>query len=239
MAFYCYYILMERLGFYINKKMYYVIVDRTKNKNMYLKVKGDDLIVSAPRRVSKQTINEFVTEHIEKFVEYIENKKTLELYSLKENYVYYLGKKYPIVSLTGFPKSSSKIMSNNIYINTQNGSDDEVIQAIKDFIKKDTFKYISKNIKKFEKSMNLGEHIVKVRYKTSNWGVNKVGTNTLSFTSRLSHFRREVTDYLIVHELAHSIEPNHSPAFWNIVGQQLPNYKEIREELKDDKTLNE
>ncbi len=39
-------------------------------------------------------------------------------------------------------------------------------------------------------------------------------------------------DYLVVHELAHRIEMNHSPAFWAIVEKQIPDYKERRAWLK-------
>lgn len=41
-----------------------------------------------------------------------------------------------------------------------------------------------------------------------------------------------VVQYLIVHELAHLIEPNHSEAFWNIVAVQVPSYKEAKEWLR-------
>ena len=37
-----------------------------------------------------------------------------------------------------------------------------------------------------------------------------------------------VIDYIVVHELAHLIEPNHSPRFWNIVGCQVPNLEKAK-----------
>ena len=40
-------------------------------------------------------------------------------------------------------------------------------------------------------------------------------------------------DYVILHELAHTIEMNHSDDFWNIVEGWVPNYKNIKEYLKD------
>jgi hypothetical protein len=36
----------------------------------------------------------------------------------------------------------------------------------------------------------------------------------------------DVFDYIIVHELSHLIEMNHSPSFWKTVGHVMPNYKE-------------
>ena len=42
----------------------------------------------------------------------------------------------------------------------------------------------------------------------------------------------EVIDYIVVHELAHLREHNHSPEFWNIVAVQLPQYEDAKQWLK-------
>jgi len=43
----------------------------------------------------------------------------------------------------------------------------------------------------------------------------------------------EVRDYVIVHELCHLREMNHSPKFWGEVGKVLPGYRESRKWLRD------
>ena len=42
----------------------------------------------------------------------------------------------------------------------------------------------------------------------------------------------EILDYLVVHELAHRVEMNHSPAFWAVVAEEIPEYKTRREWLR-------
>ncbi len=49
---------------------------------------------------------------------------------------------------------------------------------------------------------------------------------------RLIHFPPTVIDYVVVHELAHLLEMNHSARFWSIVGQLYPDYHSARQELK-------
>lgn len=51
---------------------------------------------------------------------------------------------------------------------------------------------------------------------------------------RLIHFRQPIIDYVVVHELAHLREMNHSPRFWQHVQSVLPDYAERRGALKDE-----
>jgi predicted metal-dependent hydrolase len=46
-----------------------------------------------------------------------------------------------------------------------------------------------------------------------------------------------VIDYIIVHELAHLLEPNHTPEFWNIVAVQVPRYELAKEWLRDNGSI--
>lgn len=55
----------------------------------------------------------------------------------------------------------------------------------------------------------------------------------LHFSWRLIMAPRHIIDYVVVHELAHIPERNHSPRFWNKVGMVLPDYKERRKWLKE------
>ena len=51
---------------------------------------------------------------------------------------------------------------------------------------------------------------------------------------RLMHFRPEVIDYVVAHELAHLLHMDHSPRFWAAVGSVLPDYQALRAELRAD-----
>lgn len=54
----------------------------------------------------------------------------------------------------------------------------------------------------------------------------------LNFNWRLIQLPPELADYVIVHELCHLKELNHSQRFWDLVGQAIPDYKERRQALR-------
>jgi predicted metal-dependent hydrolase len=70
-----------------------------------------------------------------------------------------------------------------------------------------------------------------IRHLKYRWGSCTPG-GTLSFNWRLIQAPMIVVDYLIVHELAHILEPNHSHDFWNIVAVHAPSWKNARSWLK-------
>ena len=80
---------------------------------------------------------------------------------------------------------------------------------------------------------HFGKEIKRVRLKNTKtrWGsCSKAGNINLS--TRLLFAPRDVVEYVIVHELAHLVEMNHSQRFWNLVEKAVPDYKEKRKWLR-------
>lgn len=59
------------------------------------------------------------------------------------------------------------------------------------------------------------------------------GKNSLCFSWRLMLYPPEAVDYVVVHELAHIREKNHSPAFYAVIAAVLPDYKAREQLLKN------
>jgi hypothetical protein len=58
------------------------------------------------------------------------------------------------------------------------------------------------------------------------------GKGNLSFNVAMMALPETLREYIIIHELSHQLERNHSKKFWKIVEQHYPNYKKAREEIK-------
>jgi len=72
---------------------------------------------------------------------------------------------------------------------------------------------------------------ITIRNQTSRWGSCSSKGN-LNFNCLLMLLPAEITDYVIVHELCHRRQMNHSRDFWNEVGRVLPDYREREAWLK-------
>jgi predicted metal-dependent hydrolase len=65
------------------------------------------------------------------------------------------------------------------------------------------------------------------------WGSARTG-GAIRLNWRLMHFPLPVIDYVVAHELSHLRVMDHSPRFWSVVASVVPNYAELRQQLKDD-----
>ena len=72
---------------------------------------------------------------------------------------------------------------------------------------------------------------ITVREQKTRWGSCSAKGN-LNFNWKLILMPEGILDYLVVHELAHRMEMNHSPAFWRVVEREIPDYRERRMWLK-------
>lgn len=91
---------------------------------------------------------------------------------------------------------------------------------------------LKERVPHFAKLLGVTYGKVTVRNQKTRWGSCSSQGN-LNFNCTLAKVPPEVRDYVIVHELCHRLEMNHSPAFWAKVERLIPDCKKHRQWLKD------
>jgi predicted metal-dependent hydrolase len=90
---------------------------------------------------------------------------------------------------------------------------------------------VSERTAHFAKHYNISYGTISIRKQKTRWGSCSRARN-LSFNYRLGFLPLHLVDYIIVHELCHLIEHNHSAKFWALVEQIFPEPKTLHKELR-------
>jgi hypothetical protein len=84
----------------------------------------------------------------------------------------------------------------------------------------------------FSKHYQFAWNRISIRNQKTRWGSCSSKGN-LNFSYKLALLPLHLADYIVVHELCHLKELNHSERFWNLVEQVIPNYIALRKELNE------
>lgn len=91
--------------------------------------------------------------------------------------------------------------------------------------------FVENRISYFNKFYNFEINRIAIKNTKRRWGSCSSKKN-LNFNYKIIYLKPELADYLIVHELCHLGELNHSKRFWGLVFETIPDYDKINKELK-------
>jgi len=195
-------------------------------------LKDGTLEVRAPKNLPESAISDFINKKKDWILKNTEKMKEREAkkigFSLNiGDFLLYKGNEYEILH-------SDKMMvsfdCNNFYM-PEGVSFEGLKPALIKLYKKLAREEIFKKVEYYSKMMNLRPGSVKINSAKTRWG-SCSGKNSLNFSWKLIFADEDTINYVVVHELAHTKEHNHSPEFWEIVERFFHDYKECRERLK-------
>jgi predicted metal-dependent hydrolase len=135
--------------------------------------------------------------------------------------------------LTSLEQSSKNILKDDefLYFGEIKKLDDYKIKNIDIFYKNEIQEFIPSMVEKYSEIMNLYPISINYRKNKRTWG-SCSHKNDLKFNTQLCKFPKSVSEYVVIHELAHIKHKNHSQKFWDLVRQYCPDYKEREKLLK-------
>jgi predicted metal-dependent hydrolase len=205
---------------------------RSKRKTLALIIKNDGvLIVRAPMRTSDQRIKEFVEEHRS----WIEKKQTeiksIVLLSPKQyipgEMFLFLGESYPLEIVENQEKAL--VLNGSFKLAEKAVNRAETVFAR--WYRKQAKEILKERVDLYASQYSFQYQGIKITSAKTRWGsCNSKGS--LSFSWRLIMAPLEQVDYVVVHELVHTIHHNHSKRFWNRVEKVMPDFKESKKWLR-------
>jgi predicted metal-dependent hydrolase len=198
---------------------------KTTLKNSYLSINPHAKIILKTPKVSQAYITSLLTER-ESWI-----RKQLHSIALHpaqkiniEDEVLLFGELYSI------DRDEALYLRENlekIQVNNQKN----ILKCYDDFYKNISQIYLRERLEYFAKVMHLSYKEIKFKKMKSRWGsCSSFGVITLN--TQLMKFKKELIDYVLVHELSHLVHMNHSQSFHALVERYIHNSKEIRKELK-------
>ena len=207
----------------LDNQTFNVFITRKNNKNMYLRVKKDGIYITCNYFITNSMIKSFIIKNesdIIKMNEIVQKKEK------KNEEFYYLGNKYDVVILNTVSKiefvGNQVFVKNKTYLNT--------------FLKNECERIFNERVKicynLFEENIPYPKVMIgKMKRK---WGYCNKKQELIKLNFELIKYSIDEIDYVIIHELCHFLEFNHSKNFWNYVKKYKPNYKENTKVLKEE-----
>ena len=225
----------------IPKEIYGLRVEvlRSKRKTSVLYIVGDELQIRVPNRVRDRKIVE-ILETKERWI----RNKVIQLQNQR------ITNKREFISGESF-----SLFGRNLYLKVLEGGkvgtqliDDYLITTvrtseigdlrksrIKTYLEKwyihEAYQKLEEKVMRYSKIIRVSPRAIKVRNYKTRWGScdNK---GRLTFNFHLIKAPHEIVDYVVIHELCHMIQPNHSKFFWNEVARFDPSFKNHKKWLK-------
>lgn len=208
--------------------------DRKRSASIYLE---DKIVkVRVPKSLSKRRIRELITKRIPWIKTQL--KEVLELPIKPKEYVSgetfpYLGRNYRLKVTQG---NETSIKLKGCYLSatilkTDKNADETIRSMLVSWYRQHAETRLGEKTDRLAKIVGVQPNSIKVRNYKSRWGSCFI-TGDISYNWRVILAPHRIVDYVVVHELCHLLEHNHSSRYWKHVERYVPDWKDCRNWLR-------
>ena len=209
------------------------LIKYSNRKTLNITVERDrQVIVHAPKNLSEERIREIVESkktwiieklmHVQKYPSIPSSKEFVSGEALM-----YLGKNYQLMVVDSDVEGILFDKQFKISKNKQSEAND----LFKKWYKTQAIKKIQPLAIEYAKNLGVQFNECKISEMKYRWG-SCTPNNNINFNWRIIKAPIFVIRYIVIHELIHLIENNHTPTFWNILSIQVPDYQKAKDWLK-------
>ena len=208
---------------------------RRKMKNIYLKVeKNAEVVVSAPPRIPNYVIKKLIQENIDEIKlrrnNILTNGYTVKQYVTGEKHIIF-GKEFVLEVILG-NKNVIKLSDDKIILVIKDKDQDRG-QIVMSYLRKVLYNKALEFINRYEKIMGVHAEQLRIKKMKTRWGTCNIEAKRIWINYELIKYPIECLEHIVVHELTHLLETNHTPRFYALLGKYYPNFRENDKLIKE------
>ncbi len=207
-----------------------IIKTNRRSLSITITQKGE-VIVHAPKRLSMDNIINFVNEKSN----WIETKRNEILKKQEDhkdiltyNKMLFLGKQYLKYEMNGIKKVE---LTTSCLLCPKGLDESELLFKIAKWYMQTAKSILAERLEYLANLMQLDYNSFKISNTKNRWGSCDTKGN-IKINFRLIMLPHKIIDYVLIHELSHLVEFNHSKKFYRVIESVMPNYDEARKNLK-------
>lgn len=218
---------------------------RNAKKNVNFRINNQGQIcISAPKRVGQAELNKMILERADWLItnqEKIQSKKQTMMTTnpIENGSILYLdGKKYRIKLISGsknailFRDSILILQIKEAYFHSPEYINAYFQQWMKETMYTLSAKWMTFYLKKLQK-YHIAPPSLTIRSMTSRWGSCIPAKRKITINQNLIYPPHQCLEYVVLHELAHLVEANHSKKFYAIIADVMPDWEKRRKMLNE------
>lgn len=209
-----------------NQSLTYQVIYKNK-KNLSIRIKEGQIIVSAPYHTSRTYIEECLIQHQERLIKHLKQYQPYALYQ-NQGYVFIFNQKVTLI-VRDVQHMTCQRHQSVLYVYHHS-----IQKCVERYLKEILLRYIEKRIRAYlQTDFQFPMPQIEIKKYKSRWGSCFYQEHKVTFSLSLIHLSYELIDYVIVHELCHFLQANHSQCFYYEIEKRMPDYKIRQQQLKE------
>ncbi len=225
----------QRAALLAGKHITYTLKRSSKRRSIGLLVDGRGLIVSVPERASEKWVCSVLQDKARWVVEKLESwqmRQPVKPHWVDGGAIDYLGDLLTLRVARSLCCAPAQRRGEELWLSVANDHDTaHVEQAVSRWYRHEAGQLFAERIARYRPMLNVAPRALKLSSAKTQWGCCTT-RGTVHLNVQLIKLPLRLIDYVVVHELAHLREMNHSAAFWAVVESVCPEYTKLRNELK-------
>jgi predicted metal-dependent hydrolase len=212
----------------------YTLKRSGKRRSIGLRIDDDGLTVAMPSRASEKWLHSVLQEKAQWIVEKLagwQARKPEPIRWIDGEFIQFMGEPLTLRVAVSLFDAPPLLRGRQLFVHVTDSANHAVIgQVVTQWCRREAEVLFRERVAHYAPLLNVSPSEVKLSSARTQWG-SCTARGTVHLNWQLIKFPLRLIDYVVVHELAHLVEMNHSVAFWRVVKSACPDFVKRRGEL--------